>query len=90
LRSICLASVSIASLSNRCQAGRKVAEIAIAAVCCGAGYKGVARVGSLRLSKIAPFNGELDKWSQALEWRSSLRMAIQIGVEERAYYRVRD
>lgn len=36
------------------------------------------------------FNGELGRWAQVLEWRSSLRMAIQIGVEDRAYYRVRD
>jgi hypothetical protein len=36
------------------------------------------------------FNGELGRWAQVLEWRSSLRMAIQIGVEGSADYRVRD
>jgi hypothetical protein len=43
-----------------------------------------------RINLSGPFNGELDRWAQVLEWKSSLRMANQIGVEERAYYRVRD
>ena len=30
------------------------------------------------------------QWGRALGWKSSLRMAIQIGLEDRAYYRVRD
>src|SRR5260370_10935103 len=37
-----------------------------------------------------PFNGELGRSAQVLGGRSSLRRAIQIGVEDRAYYRVHD